>query len=306
MLYIDYSGAEFGSTISTGLWLPYIYRNTGQKVGVYTKIPFPKEWVLDKWFDDYIPMETPLHGINKGRSTETLLVDRHRIQNLVVRDRFIPIVPNSAIHSMPLPDFKRKTKEKYVVIVPNVYEHMLERKGQITHAWRWRHSLSFKNWMKISKLLRKHKIRIIGFGCSSSCSEDHLKSMSDEYYFFTAKSVRVKNNIFVEQLKWMKNALCTIAFGGAMHPHFVFKGLSIIGYDKKIERIYSYLIKQAKTERNDLHFIQDPEMYIHQNDLLNFSSKHLHRYRIMSRKESFQANNFVRDLVIKKIKEVIL
>ena len=56
----------------------------------------------------------------------------------------------------------------------------------------------------------------------------------------------------------MKNAITTIALGGALHIGFTFDGISVIGCDRKIKNKYENLIKILKTTRSDLHFTKDP------------------------------------------------
>jgi hypothetical protein len=306
MKYVDFSQAEFGNSISAGLWIPYLYKNSGNEIGVYSKIPFNKTWT-DQWYDDFIFLEKSIHHINNGESTEKLLLDKRHIQKLVIGKHHKLVIPADKVQSIPLPDFKNKIKEKYVVIIPNVYEWMLSIKKTTVHPWRWNRSLTLENWIKIRDLLHEHKIKIIGFGCMNSCSKEHLKLLSDQHYFFDRRSVKKINNVFVDQLKWMKNALCTIALGGAMHTHFSFEDLSLIGYDPKIHNAYKNLIRSLKMVREDLHFLQNPVDYAIQNDL--FEKEGINtplQFRELNPEQAIKANDMVKMQIIEKIKEILL
>jgi len=323
MLYVDLSGKiEFGNTISLGLWYPYICRNgdTNNKIGVYSRIPFEKEWTKE-WFDDFIFIKKPIHKIGKNKSTESLYIDKGHVERMVN-----PKKQPFATNSMPLPDFDKKIKDSYVVIIPNVYEHILERSGLKSHPRRWKHSLTLNNWIEIRDLLHKHKIKIIGFGLWDSCSEKHLKTISDQHYYFTEKDTYPVNNMIIDQLKWMKNAMFTVALGGAMHPHFVFNDLPIVGYDIRISKEYYHLIKQLKLKRNDLHFLENPIVHIIDNNLLykeileikkqnkkvleilkrgNGISKGRILKSYLTSEMIIKANGTVKDQIIDKIKEIL-
>jgi len=298
MIYVDYTHAEFGLGLSAGIWLPFMYRNAGHKVGFYSKYPFPEEWVKE-WFDEYHFMPRRLHVINKGLSTPNLLLDKLPLEKLVIDHRAKPTIPDDAIRSMPLPPLERPMKEPYAILIPNMYDYIMivRKSNKKTHPWKWRGGLTFENWKIVADHLRAKGYKIVVFACNNSAGKKEAKELADKLFYFKMGQVNHTNEIFVKQLAWMQNAAVNIGFGGPIHICFCFEGLRGVGYDKKIDKAYRHLLAVLKPKRPDLFLLENPELRV-LRERPEMQTKDL---KAMPYDFSVEINGIVKDMIIENV-----
>ena len=88
MQYVSFPYKEFGNSLSTGLWIPYIYRNNGNEIGVYATYPFPEEWT-QQWFDDYKLVDERFYWeiYKKNNQPDNLIMNKNEIGKLIFKIR---------------------------------------------------------------------------------------------------------------------------------------------------------------------------------------------------------------------------
>jgi hypothetical protein len=239
MLKINLGWCEFGYFIGDGLWLPSVLHNAGKKVRVTTRIPFPEEWIL-KWVDEYdLLHELPRHiegYMNKRREF---------IVNYIWKDKQVydnSLFNDEHLKPLYLPKLERPIKEKYIVLIPTVWEFMIEVNKWDKNDYRiWKesrliHSLSLSAWVEIANRMRKKGYKVVCFGDSDGLTKEMIEKIGDINFYIAEYDRR---NFLIEQLKWLQNAEMNVAFGGAFIMCAVFDHVPAIGYDGDWYKWYS-------------------------------------------------------------------
>jgi len=210
--------------ISSGIYLPYLLYKSGMDVGAHTSVQFPQEWVhsvYPKLTMGNVSRPPVRPSITSKRQAEEVF--------------FSHLPDNEIFRPMPIEGGKVVSGAKpYVVLIPTVFGH----RGNEKVGWRRYHAVEFRFWKQMADEARKRGYRVIGYGGSCSCSENHLKDICDEYTYISHAMVVHKNNILYQQLQKMRNAKMCVGIGGTIHLSMCFD-VPGLGYDGQIYSNYA-------------------------------------------------------------------
>jgi len=219
IIMMNNSQAEFGNRLAYGMLLPYIYRLQGHKVGIVCAHDFPDHW-KKLWFD---VMDIRWSGIKDGELGRHQIVetvfDRYMIHGSILNIKPLPI---------PEPESCRPIDEKYVVIIPSVFEPNLPREewtGMCSAQY-----LNYDNWRRIAHHLRDSGLRIVGYASEQQCTEEFLDEICDEYRFYSVRECKHTHDDLAKQLVYMKFAEISVAVGGAFLIGLTFD-VPMLGWD---------------------------------------------------------------------------